>query len=143
MGSKRRTASWILLALLGALVLLVSLLSAQIAYRGDFELGGVSIAEIAAGRENVLMALRGARGTAAAFGAAWAVLFLAMVLGPYRHGDVKAWWGILATLVVLAAIAGARVLFTSARLGVSAPLIILGVGVLALLLDVKRLSEPR
>ena len=143
MGSKRRTFSWIMLAVLGVLVLLLSLLSAQFAYRGDFELGGVSIVEVAAGRDNVLSGLRGARGTAAAWGAAWAVLFLAVVLGPYRHGDVKAWWGILASLVVLAAVAGARVLFTEARLGVSTPLIILGVGVLALLVDVKRLSEPR
>jgi hypothetical protein len=143
MGSTRRTASWIVLALLGVTVLVVSLISAQLAYRGDFNVGDVSIVEVAAGRDNVLAGLRGARGTAAAWGAAWAVLFLAVVLGPYRHGDVKAWWGILASLVVLAAVAGVRVLFTEARLGVGAPLILLGWGILALLLDVKRLSEPR
>jgi hypothetical protein len=143
MDSKRRTVSWIVLAVLGVLVLLVSLLSASIAYRDDFEIGGVSIVEIAAGREAVLVGLRGARGTAAAWGAAWAVLFLAMVVGPYRHGEVKSWWGILASLVVLSAVAAARVPFTGGQLGVSTPLILLAVGVLALLIDVKRLSEPR
>ena len=106
MGSKLRTASWVVLAVDGALVLLVSLISASLAYRGDFPVGGVAIAEIASGRDAVLEGLRGARGTAAAWGAAWAVLFLAVVLGPYRRGDVATWWGILFSLVALAAVAG-------------------------------------
>jgi hypothetical protein len=143
MGSKLRTASWIVLVVVGVLVLLVSLLSASIAYRGDFPVGGVSIGEIASGRDAVLVGLRGARGTAAAWGAAWAVLFLTVVVGPYRRGDVASWWGILASLVVLTAVAGTRVLFTGSQLGVSTPLILLVLGVVALLLDVKRLSGPR
>jgi hypothetical protein len=143
MGSKLRTASWVVLALEGALVLLVSLISASLAYRGDFPVGGVSIGEIASGRDAVLEGLRGARGTAAAWGAAWAVLFLAVVFGPYRRGDVATWWGILFSLVALAAVAGARAAFISSRLGISAPLILLGLGIVALLLDVKRLSGPR
>ena len=66
MGSK---ISWILLAVIGGLVLLVSLISANLAYRGDFPVGGVSIGEIASGRDTVLVGLRGSRGTAAAWGA--------------------------------------------------------------------------
>ena len=38
-----RTVSWVLLALVGGLVLLVSALSASLAYRGDFPIGGVPI----------------------------------------------------------------------------------------------------
>lgn len=143
MSSKLRTVSWILLALLGALVLLVSLISANLAYRGDFPVGGVSIGEIAAGRDSVLVGLRGARGTAAAWGASWATLFLAAVLGPYKRGDVATWWGILISLLVLTGVAGARVLFTGNPLGVGTPLVLLAIGVVALLLDVKRLSGPR
>jgi hypothetical protein len=143
MSSKLRTASWILLALVGVLVLLVSLISANLAYRGDFPVGGVSIGEIASGRDSVLVGLRGARGTAAAWGASWAALFLAAVFGPYRRGDVATWWGILISLLVLTAVAGARVLFTSSALGVGTPLVLLAIGVVALLLDVKRLSGPR
>jgi hypothetical protein len=143
MGSKLRTASWIMLVVVGVLVLLVSLLSAGLAYRGDFPVGGVSIGEIASGRDAVLVGLRGARGTAAAWGAAWAVLFLAVVLGPYRRGDVASWWGILASLVVLTAVAAARLPFTGNALGISTPLILLVLGIVALLLDVKRLSGPR
>jgi hypothetical protein len=143
MGSKLRTVSWVLLAVVGVLVLLVSLISANLAYRGDFPVGGVSIGEIASGRDAVLVGLRGARGTAAAWGAAWAVLFLTVVFGPYRRGDVASWWGILGSLVALTAVAAARVPFTGNPLGASTPLILLVVGTVALLLDVKRLSGPR
>jgi hypothetical protein len=139
--SKLRTVSWVVLALVGALVMLGALGSAHLAYRGDFGLGGVSISEIASGREPVLLALRGARGTAAAWGAAWAALFLAVVLGPYRRGDVAAWWGILASAVVLALVAGVRVALIGARAGSGTPLVLLAIVVVALLLDVRRLSR--
>ena len=71
------------------------------------------------------------------------VLFLAVVVGPYKRGDVTAWWGILASLLVLSAVAGARVLFIGSSLGAATPLILLGLGVVGLLLDVKRVSGPR
>jgi hypothetical protein len=140
MGSK---ISWVMLVVVGALVLLVSLISANLAYRGDFPVGGVSIGEIASGRDAVLLGLRGARGTAAAWGAAWAVLFLAVVVGPYRRGDVASWWGILASLLALGTVAGARVLFIGNQPGTATPLILLVLGIVALLFDVKRLSGPR
>jgi len=141
--SKLRTVSWVVLALVGALVLLFSLVSASLGYRGAFDVGGVSIDEIASGREAVLLGLRGVRGTAAAWGAAWAVLFLAVVLGPYRRGDVATWWGILASVIALGAVAGARVLFTSLQAGTGTPLVLLVIVLVGLLLDVRRLTAPR
>lgn len=138
-----RTVSWVALALVGALVLLGSLASAGLAYRGDFPIAGVSIADVASGREAVLLGLRGARGTAAAWAASWAALFLAVVVGPYRQGDVAAWWGILASAIVLAAVAGARVLLIGLEAGTGTPLVLLVVVLLALLLDVRRLTAPR
>jgi hypothetical protein len=138
-----RTVSFVLLALVGIFVLLVSLVSANLAYRGEYPIGGVSIAEIASGRDAVLVGLRGVRGTAAAWAAAWAVLFLAVVLGPYRRGDVATWWGILFSALVLGAIVGARVLFTGAQAGTGAALVILVAVIVGLLLDVKRLSGAR
>ncbi|HXK08205.1 MAG TPA: hypothetical protein VMT70_01040 [Vicinamibacteria bacterium] len=134
-----RTVSFVLLAIVGVLVMVASLGSATLAYRGTFAIGGVSITDVASGREAVLLGLRGARGTAAAWGAGWAALFLAIVFGPYRRGDVAAWWGILASVVVLGAVAGARVL-VGAEAGIGAPLILLLVVLVALLLDVKRLT---
>ena len=143
MGSKLRTASWILLAVVGVLVLLISLTSANLAYRGDYPVGGVSIGEIASGRDAVLEGLRGSRGTAAAWGAAWAALFLAVVLGPYRRGDVATWWGILASVLALGAVVGARVMFLQSQAGVGAAVIVLVVVLVALLLDVKRIAGAR
>jgi hypothetical protein len=139
---KLRTVSWVVLAIVGGLVLLASLVSANLAYRGTYPVGGVSIDEIAGARQAVLLGLRGVRGTSAAWGAAWAVLFLAVVLGPYRRGDVAAWWGILASAIALAAVAGARVLLVSGlQSGAGTPLVLLVVVLLALLLDVRRLSS--
>jgi hypothetical protein len=143
MGSKLRTASWVLLALVGVLVLLIALTSANLAYRGDFPVGGVSIGEIASGRDAVLEGLRGSRGTAAAWGAAWAALFLAVVLGPYRRGDVATWWGILASVIALGAVVGARVLFLKSQAGTGSALLILVAVLVALLLDVKRIAGAR
>lgn len=95
MGSSRwRTASWVLLTVVGALTLLVSLVSAFLAYLGEYPIGGMPVAEVAAGRDGLLTALRGMRGTAAAFGAAFSVMLLGTVLGPYRAGDRRAWWTI-------------------------------------------------
>jgi hypothetical protein len=138
-----RKVSWILLALVGVLVLLGSLASAHLAYRGEYPIAGVSITEIASGREVVLLGLRGTRGTAAAWAAAWAVLFLAVVLGPYRRGDVGTWWGLLASVIVLGAVAGARVPLNGIQTGTGEPLVLLVVVLVALLIDVKRLTGPR
>lgn len=141
MVSKLRTASWVVLTLVGILVMLGALGSASLAYRGEFPIGGVSITEIASGRDPVLLGLRGVRGTAAAWAAGWAALFLAVVLGPYRRGDVAAWWGILISAVALTLVAGARVILIGYRPGSGEPLVLLAVVVLALLLDVRRLAK--
>jgi hypothetical protein len=138
-----RTVSWVLLAIVGVLVLLGSLSSANLAYRGMYPIAGVSITDIASGREVVLLGLRGVRGTAAAWAAAWAALFLAVVFGPYRRGDVATWWGILISVLVLGAVAGVRVLFIRAQAGMGEPLVLLVVVLVALLLDVKRVLGAR
>ena len=140
MQSKLRTASVVLLVLVGALVLLGSVGSASLAYFGDYPIAGVSVREIAAGREALLTGLRGVRGTSAAWGAAWAVLFLASVLGPYRKGDIATWWGLLASTLTVGLVVGARVVFLGTSAGTGAPLVLLTVVVVALLLDVKRIA---
>ena len=137
-----RTTSWVLLTIVGALTFLASLISANIAYRGGFTIGAgqTSIEDVAAGRPAVLEGLRGIRGTSAAYAAAYAALFLAIVLGPYRQGDTWAWWALLAGIAALAAIVLARAAFLSSRLGIGAALLPTGLALLALLLDVRRLS---
>jgi hypothetical protein len=143
MSSKLRTASWVVLGIVGVLTLLGALESANLAYRGAYPIGGVSISDIASGREGVLLGLRGARGTAASWAAAWAVLFLVVVLGPYRRGDVASWWGLLASAVVLAAVTALRIPLVNVAAGTGTALVLLVVVVLALLLDVGRLTASR
>ncbi len=97
-----KTASWILLAVVGALTLLGSVGSLAIAYGTDRDqIGPTSLADLAVGRPDVATAVRARRATAAAYGAGFATLFLLIALGPYRRGDVWAWWALLVgTLVV-------------------------------------------
>jgi hypothetical protein len=145
MGSKVRTASWVLLAIVGGLTLLLSLVSSYLAYRGNYPIGGMPVAEVAGGREGLLTALRGIRGTSAAFGAAFAVMFLGTVLGPYRSGDTRAWWTILLATLAMALIVLARIPTLGVALGqggTPAAYTLGGLILLALLLDVRRLSQP-
>ena len=145
MGSKLRTASWVLLTIAGGLTLLISLVSSFLAYLGNYPIGGMPVAEVAGGREGLLTALRGIRGTSAAFGAAFAVLLLGTVLGPYRRGDTGAWWTILLATLAMALIVLARIPTLGVALGqggTPAAYTLGGLILLALLLDVRRLSQP-
>ena len=139
-----RTASWVLLTIAGSLVLLISFVSANLAYRGDYPIGPVPVAEVAAGREAVLTALRGIRGTSAAYAAGFAVLFLATVLGPYRRGDARAWWTLFAGILAIVVVVLARTPFLGVPLGQggTGPVLVLGgIILLGLLLDVGRLRS--
>jgi len=93
-----KKASWILLTVLGVAITLLSLVSAFHAYRtgDDFGIGSARVSTIAGGDAGLATALRAIRGTSASFGAAYGVLFLAVVLGPYRRGEVWAWNALVA-----------------------------------------------
>ena len=135
-----RTISWLLLALVGLATLLGSLASAYVAYGiGQDQFGTVSLSELAAGRAEVASVLRARRGTAAAYAAGFAILFLSIVLIPYRRGEVWSWWAILEATLATAVIILARILFLGIRTGAGTAWILLGVVGLALLLDIKRL----
>jgi hypothetical protein len=138
-----RTVSWIMLALLGSFVLLVSFVSTYRAYGGDYAIGGTAVGAVASGRQEVLLGLRGIRGTSAAYAAAYAVLFLSIVLGPYKRGETWAWWSLLGALVLPCVLVVLRVPLLGAHLGVSPALQQCGIGVTALLLDVSRLRSAQ
>ena len=142
-----KTASWVLLAIVGALMLLGSFASLYTAYASgappDALTPSITLDEAAAGRPEVATAMRARRGTAAAFAAAYAVLFLAIVLGPYRRGDAWSWWTLLAAALTLGLLIMARVPTLGTRAGAGTGLVQLVVVVVALLLDVRRLQAAR
>lgn len=137
-----KTASWILLALVGALTLLAGLASLTVAFRSSQDqIGPVTMADVATGRPDVEVALRARRATAAAYAAGFGTLFLAIALGPYRRGDVWAWWAVFVGTLVLTALVLLRVPFLGTRLGVAPALIQLVVVGLGLALGAGRLRS--
>ncbi len=138
-----KKASWIVLTVVGVLILVGSVASAVIAHGStDYNIGPARVSEVAAGRPEVLVALRGMRGTAAAYAAAYGVLFLIIVLGPYRRGDLWAWWALFAGGLTVLAFALVRIPFLGTALGVQAPGTQFAVIIVGLLLDVGRLKSP-
>jgi hypothetical protein len=138
-----RTASWVILAIVAALTMLGSMASCNIAYRGagDEQIGSETLSQVTAGNPQRATALRARRGTAAAYAAGFAALFLAITIGPYRRGDAWAWWALLAGTVVMSAMILLRVPLLDTRLGAGAGLITLVVVGLALALDAGRLRS--
>lgn len=115
-----KTASWIILVLVGAATLLLSLNSLRIAYgSAQDRIGPASLTELSVGRPEVATAVRARRATAAAYAAGFATLFLAIALGPYRRGDVWAWWALAAGMTVVSGLILLRVPFLGIELGTS------------------------
>lgn len=139
-----KKASWILLTVLGAAITLLSLVSAVHAYRihDDYRIGGSRVSKVVGGDPAVATALRGIRGTAAAFGAAYGVLFLAIVLGPYRRGDVWAWKALLVAGLTQFVLVLLRIPMLGTQLGMAPALDQVVLLVAGLLLDVGRLKGP-
>ena len=135
-----RTVSVGILTLAGAAVLLISFLSANLGYTGSYDIGPAKIGEIAQWRAEVAVAMRAIRGTSAAYAAAFAALFLSIVLGPYRRGEVWAWWSLFGSLALLVAIVAARIPVLGTQAGVGPALTLAGLATLGLLFDVGRLK---
>jgi hypothetical protein len=134
-----KTASFVVLVLAGVAILALSLLSAGIAYSREFNLGPHQVSKVEAALPGAGAALRGARGTAAAFATAYAVLFLVVVLGPYRRGEAWAWWALLGSTLALALVVLLRVPLVGTRAGAGTALAALLLVLLGLVLDLGRL----
>jgi hypothetical protein len=111
----------------------------------DDQIGPVSLSELAAGRADLATAVRARRATAASYGAGFALFFLLISAGPYRRGDVWAWWALLLPTLLLAALVLLRMPMLGSRLdGTStAALIQLVIVGLGLALGAGRLGSRR
>jgi hypothetical protein len=116
--AEMKTASWIILLVIGAATFLLSLNSCRIAYSSaEDRVGPMTLTELAAGKPELATAIRARRGTAAAYAAGFCTLFLAIVLVPYRRGEVWAWWALAAGMIVYAGLALLRVPLLDIPLG--------------------------
>lgn len=139
-----RTASWVLLAIVGALMLAGAAASAAVAYGGSEDVlvpGGPTLAALDGIHPGLATAIRGRRATAAGFALAYAVLFLYVVLVPYRRGDTWAWWALLAGALALGVVLVMRVPVLGVRTGAGTGLVQLVVVAVAVLLDVRRVTS--
>lgn len=139
-----KTASWILLALIGVPTLLISFVSAWVAYSApaqDVILPGVTAADVAKSSPEQALAHRGRRGTAAAYAAAYATLLLFIVFGPYRRGEVWAWWAILASAILLGGMILLRIPLLGIQGQVNQAILQLGLTMVALVLGSGRLKS--
>jgi hypothetical protein len=128
----------------GVLTLLGSLESGYVALSQpskDQIQGGPRLADIAARQPELAQAIRARRVTAAAYAAAFALFFLAVVWFPYRRGEVWSWWTILVVSLVFTGIMSLRIPFLGTRAGAITALVQLGIVVVALLLTVGRLRS--
>ncbi len=142
MSTKLRMVSWILLTLVGGLTMFGSLASMSVAYfQSDDQIGPITLNELTSERADVATAIKARRGTAAAFAAGYAVLFLLITVIPYRRGDVWAWWALLMGALAANGIILLRAPLLGTSLGLGAAAIPAAVCVIALLLDVGRLSS--
>src|SRR5690349_4927502 len=139
-----KKASWIILTVGGVAITLASLVSAVHAYRtsDNYGIGDSRVSKVAGGDAGLATALRGIRGTSAAYGAAYGVLVLAIVLGPYRRGDAWAWKALLIAGLTQFVLVLLRIPILGTELGVSPTVTQTGILVVGLLLDVGRLKRP-
>ncbi len=138
-----RKASIGILAIVGIGLLLMSFVSMGQAYFNNYAIGGAggpSIKEVGGTDEQLVQALRGIRGTSAAYAGAFAVLLLAIVFGPYKRGEKWAWWAIMVAGLLHAAIVLLRLVFVGTSLGVGPALTQAVLVIVGLLLDVSRLK---
>ena len=139
-----KTASWIILVVVGGLTLLGSLVSVGRAYiSASDRIGTASLTELSVGRPEVATAVRARRATSAAYAAGFATLFLMITLGPYRRGDVWAWWALLAGTCVVSVLTVLRVPILGIWSGAQAALIQLVVAGIGLALGAGRLGGSR
>jgi hypothetical protein len=97
------------------------------------QIGPASLTELSVARPDVATAVRARRATAAAYAAGFATLFLIITLGPYRRGEVWAWWALAGGMLVVSVLILLRILFLGVRLGATAAVAGSGTARIALL----------
>jgi hypothetical protein len=135
-------ASWVILLLLTLSVALLSANSLGTAYGGrpDNLTPGYSLGQLtSAAGEEVALAVRGRRATAATWALGCALLSIFVVILPYRRGEKWAWWALLIAWGIPQALSLARVVVFGSTFGAGAPPVILALLLLGLVAGAPRI----
>ncbi len=131
--------SWVILFVVLAATTILSVQSLRIAYMSsqDNITREYTLEQVRAmGGDEAVKAIRGRRATAATWALGYALLGLAVVLGPYRRGERWAWWALLLSLGLPQLLSLLRVPVLATTQGGGTPSVLLALTLLALLAGV-------
>ena len=137
-------ASWVILLVVSAAIVLLSAQSLRIAYTGkaDSLTREYTLTQIGEqGGDEAVKAFRGRRATAASWALAFGLLSMAVTLGPYRRGERWAWWALLISVGLSQILSLIRAIALVTTVGAGAPGILLALVLLALLAGVPRMFQ--
>lgn len=137
-------ASWVILLVVSAAIVLLSAQSLRIAYTGkaDSLTREYTLTQIGEqGGDEAVKAFRGRRATAATWALAFGLLAIFVTLGPYRRGERWVWWALLVSLGLSQFLSILRVIALATTVGGGAPGILLAFVFLALLAGVPRMFQ--
>lgn len=137
-------ASWVILLVVSAGIVLFSAQSLWIAYTGkpDSLTSEYTLSQIAEqGGDQAVKAFRGRRATAATWALAFGLLAIAVTLVPYRRGERWAWWALLVSLGLSQFLSLVRAIPLATTVGVGTSGILLAFVLLALLAGVPRMFQ--
>lgn len=137
-------ASWVILLVVSAAIVLFSAESLWIAYtaKPDQLTKEYTLTQIGEqGGDQAVKAFRGRRATAATWALAYALLAIAVTWVPYRRGERWAWWALLVSLGLSQFLSIVRAIALATRGGLGTPGILLAFVLLALLAGVPRMFQ--
>lgn len=137
-------ASWVILLVVSAAIILFSALSLWRAYTGkqDGLTRDYTLTQIEEqGGEQAVKAFRGRRATAATWALAYSLLAVAVIWIPYRRGERWAWWALLISLGVSQFLSIVRAIALATTAGAGTPGILLAFVLLGLLAGVPRIFK--
>jgi hypothetical protein len=135
-------ASWVILLVVSAMIVLVSAQSLLVAYGGqpDVITTGYTLTQVAdQGGEQAVKAIRGRRATAATWALGFGLLAIAVTFIPYRRGERWAWWALLVSVVVSQVLSLVRAIALGTTVGTGTSGIVLAIVLLALMAGVPRM----
>ncbi|HJQ25259.1 MAG TPA: hypothetical protein VKA60_15170 [Blastocatellia bacterium] len=136
-------ASWVLLFVVLTATAILAVQSLRVAYMWSQETitPGYTLNDVraATGNEDAVKAIRGRRVTAATWALGYALLGLAVALGPYRRGERWAWWALLVSMGLPQLLSLLRAPILATTQGMQTPATLLALTFLALLCAVPRI----